>query len=73
MAGDGQLQHGAALVLGGVQGRALPRVGRRDQLHLGQAERAQGVVGERDVRDMGGVETAAQEPDTLHTQSRGVR
>jgi hypothetical protein len=28
---------------------------------------------ERDVRDVDGVETAAQEPDAFQTQSRGFR
>jgi len=73
MAGDGQIQHGAALFARGVQRGALPGIGGGNELHLGQPERLQGVLSQRDMRDVDGVEAAAQEANAFQTQSRGFR
>ncbi|MNW06648.1 hypothetical protein D3C71_2030890 [compost metagenome] len=73
MTGDGQFKHGAALFAGGVQGRALPGIGGRDQLDGCQAQGLQGILRQCEVRDVDGVETAAQKADALQIQSRGVR
>ncbi|CAM3287701.1 hypothetical protein ACMA110817_06355 [Achromobacter marplatensis] len=73
MAGDRQVQHGATLLAGGVQGRALPGVGGGDQFDCRQAQGLQGVFRQGEMRDVDGVEAAAQETDAFQTQSRGVR
>ncbi|MNT81486.1 hypothetical protein D3C72_2210880 [compost metagenome] len=70
---DGQLQHRQAGVARRVQRGPLPGIGGRDELDLSKAQRLQGVFCQRDVRDVDGVETAAQESDSFQTQSRGFR
>ncbi|MNR28199.1 hypothetical protein D3C85_1455140 [compost metagenome] len=73
MPGHRQLQHVAALLARGVQRGPLPGIGGGDELYLCQRKRLQGVLRQRDMRDVDGVETAAQKSDALQTQSRGVR